>query len=133
MRSARISDVSRFGKRKPETARVTFGIPTPFPRRLFGTVSRRGRNNKRGFGEGSPLTPPLFPSLPLARDLRLLAHRRAAQPKGLDRAPGPSPRSRSRSARLLARRLRCARPPAARACSLGYFGRLLAPRNEARE
>src|SRR5712691_6998357 len=81
MRSAPISDVSRFGKRKPETARVTFGIPTPFPRRLFGTVSRRGRKkSRREFGETRPHTPRLSPSLPLARDVRQRAHRRATRP-----------------------------------------------------
>ncbi len=31
-----------------------------------------------------------YPSLPLALDLRLPAHRLAARPKGLDREPGPS-------------------------------------------
>src|SRR5207249_11934093 len=49
-----------------------------------------------------------FTSLPLARDLRLWAHRRSARPKGLDRAPGPSR----------------AHAPAARASSpLGDFAR----------
>jgi hypothetical protein len=39
---------------------------------------------------GSIPAPPTKPSLPLGRDLRLAAHRRAARPKGLDRSPDPS-------------------------------------------
>ncbi len=54
-------------------------------------------------------------SLALARDLRLTAHRRAARPDAASTAP------------LIPR---CALAPAARASSLGYFGRLRAPRPE---
>jgi hypothetical protein len=54
-------------------------------------------------------------SLALARDLRLLAHRRATRPV----------------AASIARLIPCRTlAPAARASSLGYFGRLRAPRLE---